>query len=373
MQNFLQALAVDPLYSSRKTHYLALGDEHGCVYLVSKGWLGPSTTIIFKGKYRIRDIQWRNNLLAWSSKSGVRIYDTSTHTPVGSVDMLRGLQHNNHIHIRWMMADSILLIGWGENLLEARIYSESKDNEQNPISVRKTIKARKLCCTKEESSLRSIGSAGPVPLFITLQGSQILVQSVENGHAGTIVQDSFPIKYARPDVDMYFQSRPDFLSYKDSKLDDVSQPSMLGPSGADLEFRNDQEAIFFLRTSEEVVGVKFVDSKSRLEWLLQHHRYEEAIQILSRDSSICFEERHKIRQDLIAHLLDSGDYDRAGSCAPDLLQDDKTSWERLITNFARASKLPLIALNIPHKNCILSRSSYDLVLAACLQQKGECH
>ncbi|EFN59982.1 hypothetical protein CHLNCDRAFT_133107 [Chlorella variabilis] len=79
-------VALEPRYASRKTRELVYGTAGGALVLSSKGWLGNKETALFTGRGPLRCARMSGTLLAWTTDTGLRVYDTATHTRLGKLE-----------------------------------------------------------------------------------------------------------------------------------------------------------------------------------------------------------------------------------------------------------------------------------------------
>lgn len=68
----LQSLALDPRYSSRKSHEVAVVTACGSVLLSSQGWLGRSDTPVYKGT-GAQLVRWWGHLVTWITQDTLMV------------------------------------------------------------------------------------------------------------------------------------------------------------------------------------------------------------------------------------------------------------------------------------------------------------
>ncbi|PSC74814.1 vacuolar sorting-associated 41-like protein [Micractinium conductrix] len=115
-------VALDPRYGSRKTREFVYGTAAGSLALCSKGWLGSKETVLFRGKGAVRCARMAGTLLAWATDSGLRIYDTASHTRLGKVDRPASAAADAAApcSLLWR-GERELFAGWGRHVLVLRV------------------------------------------------------------------------------------------------------------------------------------------------------------------------------------------------------------------------------------------------------------
>jgi len=109
----LQTVALDPRFSGRKTQEFIYGTAAGALVLSSKGWLGHSETVLFRGRGPVHIARMSGTLLAWATDSGIRVYDTSTHGNVGKIDRPSSVTPGVECGALEWVGKKQLFIAWG--------------------------------------------------------------------------------------------------------------------------------------------------------------------------------------------------------------------------------------------------------------------
>eukprot|EP00890_Picochlorum_soloecismus_P000898 jgi/Picsp_1/1809/NSC_05276-R1_vacuolar protein sorting-associated protein 41 homolog len=363
----ITAVCIDPRYSTRKTKEIILGDAKGQVHVVSKGWLGPSQTTIFRGKHSIKNLQWNGRMVSWISDSGVRIYDASTHTPIGSVPGLEPLRSGELANLQWI-SESQMILGWNNSISRVfirrdRISMDSYEvQEANENLVRNAVNEGEFCV---RGKLLAIHHFMNLFLFITTNGSNILLHFVADDCSTTdTITDKMP-----PKVGIHVQSAQVQFPPQLERLDGLPKSGIgSGISFQEYLMTHSGEFLFFVFAGPLVVGVRQIDLPSRLRWLVQHHQFEKALQALSTEKTLSSEAESFVCDSYMKHLVENKDYGKAAALSPTLLKQDVDAWERWVTIFARDKMLPLLVPFLPYKSYTLSNATYSLGLSSCLQQ-----
>ena len=367
----MQAIAIDPKYSIRKTKEICVGDDKGCIHLVSKGWLGPSTTMIFKGKHTIKDLQWNSAIIAWSSISGIRMYDANSHVPLGTIPATAQIG-DGKIVLHWSTTNELLL-GWGGQILQATIPSDtithlsaasnlSKQEKEENAGKNITVKA--VVHLPKDASLVAFSSCKGLIATFLRTSSELLLILYKNGAEVSLLRDVLPVQYRQGRLDIIFPMREiihEISSEADQPERDEDASFAVGSILSEIDI------IAFLVTDSSLHAIKPVDIKHRLSWLTEQKRYDEAINLGCSDRRIPREQVLQIGNEYMQHLFNHEQYEVGALKSSLLLQDDVPSWERWVTSYARASKLHLLAKHLPYQRHHLDHTMYNLALGACLQ------
>ena len=365
----MQAICIDPRYSTRKTKEIIVGDAKGQVHVVSKGWLGPSQTTIFRGKHSIKDLQWIDRMVSWISDSGVKIYDASSHTPIGSVPGLEPLRSGELASLQWI-SESQLILGWNNSISRVSIrrnivsMDSYENREVNEKLVRHAVNEVKFCV---RGKLLAIHHFMNLVLFITTNGSTIAIHSVtDDGSITSTITDNMP-----PKLGIHVQSAKVQFPPQPDSLDSLSKiGNGTGTSFQEYLAKQTGDFLFLIFAGPLVLGIRQIDLSRRLHWLVQHQQFEKALQALSTEKSPSAETENYVCDSYMKHLVERKDYGKAAALSPTLLKQHKDAWERWVTIFARDKVLPFLVPFLPYKSCTLSNATYTLGLSSCLQQGG---
>jgi hypothetical protein len=348
----LSAVAIDPRCASRRTKEVVVGDALGNVYFLSKGWLGLTEKVIFNGKYHISAIVWSGTMVAWASKSGVRIYDVGFHTPVGTVSASDCKQKRGPIFLHWLKSDSLdkyLLVGWPSQVWRLSVSGSPEHHATGQLEA--TLFFEIPVDERETSLICSFLETDIGIIFMAHSSGFLVAYSVVTGGKDAY-QGRFSVDPCQTaDVTL----TPNLQSFLDSQ-DYISE-----------------DPLFFMHSDESVVAARPLDASSRLGWLREHKKFEEALSLIDSHKSL-ETYRSSINEEYMEYLVLQQHYDEAGALAARLCGQDVAAWQRWATRFAGAKKLHLIASRLPYDDEniteILSIATYDHVLRSCLHQKG---
>lgn len=370
----LAAVALDPHCSNRKTKELVVGDDQGRVYFLSSGWLGHSETILFSGKYKIDTIVWSGTLVAWASLSGVRLYDVSCHQPVGTLGSLRALGGDDDSS----NGDKVTILHCLENNVLSQSISPVSANGRNLFlgSARGIYHVSVPQCSKKTFERARDGGDHAID-----QLTSSLVFKAETGSSlcSFIVHAFGPsltltaLTQRNQECNIFEMQVPaveiDHL-YR-CNIPKLAESRNIILSGNSVASLDSGEPLFFIQTARDITAAKPLDAVSRLEILCQSGYFEDAISLIDTNN---IEDMHKKEfvEKYMNRLLDDSCSEKAGLLAAKLLGDDIAAWERWTTTLARAKKVHQIAPLLPFQgteNASLSKSTYDLVIKSCMQQR----
>lgn len=137
------------------------------------------------------------------------------------------------------------------------------------------------------------------------------------------------------------------VEYRDNDYTDICTDS-LSLRGYEEYTVNDyhldvliEENRFFIVAPKDVVIASPYDLDDRIQWLIQHSKYEEAMDVLTQSNG---RDVHKYTVESIGiayldHLLSRGLYDTAGKLCLKIFGRNKVLWEEEIFKFATVHQL----------------------------------
>lgn len=123
----VNAIAVDPTFGKRGTHYVITGGLAGSLILHEKGWLGARETSLYSGSSPIWTIRWSGPFVAWATDEGVRILEFSTQQRIGFISRAASAPRADlfRISLRWT-SDHSLLIAWADQVTTAYVRAAAR-------------------------------------------------------------------------------------------------------------------------------------------------------------------------------------------------------------------------------------------------------
>jgi WD40 repeat protein len=127
----MRCVSFEPGYVNKPAKQYVAGGSNGAVTLNGKGWFANSQVSIHSGEGPVSSLTWRGVHIIWSTDKGVHVYDISSGTKVGFIELnINSLQTNvgfielnmNSLrcNICWK-SDYIFFIGWANNFKAVEI------------------------------------------------------------------------------------------------------------------------------------------------------------------------------------------------------------------------------------------------------------
>ncbi|CAD7699980.1 unnamed protein product [Ostreobium quekettii] len=378
-QRPLKSIALDPRFSSRKTQEFVTGGVAGKLLLNSRGWLGKRDTVLHAGEGPIHIVRWAGSFIAWANDVGVKVYDSSSHKHIGSVDRPRGTHPSTRMQCQlFWETDNVLLIGWAHTISVASIQSpEPTSTVQCGVAI-----LAKFDIDGIVSGIAPFGNDLAVLAYMTTLVDKPGQVDPKNGAH---------LKPCRPELRIITRENDekssDALSiggFEHYVANDYSlttwgsgqggtngrQMAGASPSGRSTQFvdwwTEGDEPLFYVVSSKEVVVAKPRDGSDRVNWLLTHRRYEKALKVAESLRKRDPDTYDQVVDRYMDHLFTKQRFEEAGKMCPKLLHHDYNRWERYIFHFAQRSQLHTLAKHIPTSNPTLKPAAYNMVLRTCV-------
>ncbi|KAF5292644.1 hypothetical protein FQR65_LT11196 [Abscondita terminalis] len=348
----VKSVALDPNFQkSNLGGRFITGDQNLTLYERSfLGRLRPS--VLCESEGLVRSIAWGENFVAWSSDIGVRVYDLNARCSLGlikwdgiSIDKFR-------CNLRWADART-LLIGWVDTV--------------------------RVCIVRKRNSIE-LGNRD-LPEYLVDPVSTFQTEFYISGIApldNQLVLLGFP-----KELDSNHKSmRPQLyvVEYRDSDYIEVCMDS-LSLRGYEEYTVNDyhldvliEENRFFIVAPKDVVVASPYDLDDRIQWLIQHGKFEEALSAIaqssgSRDAQYTLE---SVGIAYLDHLLGKGLYDQAGKLCLTIFGHKKEIWEEQLFKFAMVHQLRSVSPYVPNSaECTLDPHMYEMILYEYLKFDSE--
>ncbi|XP_050502655.1 vacuolar protein sorting-associated protein 41 homolog [Diabrotica virgifera virgifera] len=341
----LKTVSLDPLYFKFGINKRFItGDDKLTLY--ERTFLGNlKSTVLCESEGLVRSLCWGENFLAWSSNIGVRVYDMNARCSLGlikwedhpgiSIDKFR-------CNLRW--ADSrTLLIGWVDTV--------------------------RVCVIRKRSNIELANR--DLPEYLVDPVSTFQTEFYISGIAPLdqqLVLLGFP-----KELDEHQKSlRPQLyiVEYRDNDYTDICTDS-LSLRGYEEYSANDyhldvllEENRFFIVAPKDVVVASPYDLDDRIQWFIQHNKFDEALDILMQNSRNIY--RHTVQSvgiDYLDHLLSRGMYDNAGRLGLRIFGKNPALWEDQIYKFASVHQLRSVSPYIPRSvESKLNPHIYEMIL-----------
>jgi hypothetical protein len=358
----LTSIAIDPRWSVRKSKEIIFGTSKGTVVLASKGWLGPNETVLFQGKGPVWCVQRKSIFLAWSTPTGVRVYNTSNHTRIGKVVVDSSNANEGEktpVLLEWGSNEQVtLLVAFGTTV---KVCTILPSNSLFKLQVNMTF---------------SLGQSAHILGIANRKGPGLL----DCFDHLLLVSDEEGLTTVRGYKDTGEQLFSDEMPPKNVELllpsEEGSSTTLLGSASLSDPGRSEgpleeqrhsshDDRLLYIYGPKGIMVVQTRSSMDRIQWLQERCRFDEALEIaqgLEEPERIVLQ----VGEAYLEHLFESKDYITAARVCPRVLGNEAAPWERWVFLFGQAGMLHLLAPSLPISSPTLAPSTYDLAASACL-------
>ncbi|CDS11660.1 hypothetical protein LRAMOSA03923 [Lichtheimia ramosa] len=357
----VKSVALDPEYARRSTKQFVSGGMAEQLIMNEKGWLGHKDQVLHANEGPIYSIVWNGTLIAWANDTGVKIYDTSTHSRITYIERTAGSPRADLYKCRMCWKnDTTLLIAWADTVTVAMVKERQQRNDTASASSSSSMPPRYVeIATMFQTDYIVCGIA---PFQDTLL---LLAFMIEEEEADADTQDPAMQRKRlamRPELHIINEFNEeisaDVLSmhgYEHYQANDYM-----------LEFL-DEEDMFYVLGPKDMIAARPRDMDDHIEWLMDHERYGEAFEA-AREAEAHYGGSHRfdvgeIGQTYLNWLIEHEDYQEAARQCRHVLGKDKTAWEDWVFKFTEMGELKAIAPHLPMKDPQLSSTIYEVVLA----------
>ena len=304
MKRPIRTVSLEPHFAKKTSRAFVCGGMAGTLVLREKGWLGHKETVLHSGEGPIGHVRWREHFIAWANDfvsslvplpcyysstvyyipQGVKIYDTQSQSRITFIDRPPDSPRADLFKCTlYWQDDSTLLIAWADHIKVARIRSRPSGGPKLSPWIVEVTAAFQLDCM--------ISGILPHPVF-----PQHLPP--ENGATTfTVTLTSFLILAYEP-PDTYGDEMTDDRARQARKTAERPELRIISRSGEELtadalsvtnyqawgcndyllgEVSTDGERCYVVASPKDVVLVRPRDRKDHIAWLVEHKRYEEAL------------------------------------------------------------------------------------------------
>ncbi|KAG2745276.1 vacuolar protein sorting-associated protein 41 [Suillus brevipes Sb2] len=335
MKRPIRTVGLESNFAKKSTRSFVCGGMAGTLVLREKGWLGHTETVLHSGEGPVWHVRWRERLIAWANDLGVKIYDTQSQMRITFIERPNDSPH-----------DTALLIGWADYIKIAQIRERpytataSGSSNQPPFIVEITA-AFQLDCMISGILSNSL--------------------SMPRSQDGSSVQDTTPSSF----LILAYQA-PD--TYGDEMTEDREELSSdaLGVTNyqawscndyvmAEVDGSNPSGRCHVVSSPKDIVIVRPRDRKDHILWLVDHQRYDEALEEaekLAEDERSADGDQSEISpiaigERYIRHLVAEGNFVKAASLCLAVCNTDVERWEIWIFVFAQSKQLQAIIPHVP--------------------------
>lgn len=308
MKRPMRTVALEPNFAKKSTRAFVCGGLSGSLILREKGWLGHKETILHSAEGPIWIVRWRSHLIAWANDlvselfvspsplpisllQGVKIYDTQSQSPITVTDRPPDGPRADlfKCSLHWQ-DDTTLLIAWADRINVARIRARPRtttsSNANFPpliVEVPAVITLDRMISgilphamptsapSKESSSLSSV---------VTLTSFLVLAYEPPDDFGDEMTDDrgrQARKTAERPELRIIShageEDSADALSVTGYQSWGCNDYLLAEVNSGDLE----TPPCYVIGSPKDIVFVRPRDRKDHIAWLVQHQRYEEAL------------------------------------------------------------------------------------------------
>lgn len=350
----IRSVGIDPLYYKLGQHRrFVTGDERLLLHERHYFMSGLRTASLLESVGSVRNIKWYGRFVACACRDSVRVYDVEERKTVGFIQWDRpgdNLALDEYpCCFTWQNATT-LLVGWLNTFRICRVekrHSIIKESPSFMVTVASTLRVDYFIC-------------GICPF----DASQLVILAYmrERDADGAALPPRMYVFQAddAKHVEVYSDTLS-LRSYRDFGCGDYKLECLL------------DENRFIIACPKDVIVANMYDEDDRIEWLVNHARFEEAIELVTSKQRLL--QRNSllaVGRKYVDHLLKGEEYVRAGEICARVLGTDKKLWENEVFKFARAGQLRAISQHLPvswrHK---LDPHIYEMVLYEYLKREPE--
>ncbi|KAH8400621.1 hypothetical protein KR222_008734, partial [Zaprionus bogoriensis] len=337
---FIKTVALDPEVKSGVRRFI-VGDDKLTLYernLLQR--LKPTELCAVEGS--VLSICWQGNFVAWASHLGVRVYDLNERCSLGLMKWEVPAQarlENFRCHLRWSNSNT-LIIGWVDTIRICVI------RKRNPLEI----------------------PAGNLPGFVVDPVSTFQTSFNICGLAPLTANQLVVLGHRKDRSANYKALRPVLcvIEYKMNSCEEVCTDS-LSLRGFEEYTVNDyslgcilEENRYFIVAPKDIVVASLIETDDRVEWLVKHNKFEEAMEISTHGGSLPL---ISVARLYINHLLTLKQYEDAAKLCLRVLGNNKTLWEEEVFKFVNCQQLRCVSAYLPtSEDCKLNPHVYELVL-----------
>ncbi|CAH1988112.1 unnamed protein product [Acanthoscelides obtectus] len=353
----VKTIALDPCYyKGGANRRFITGDNNLTLY--ERTFLGNLKPVVLcESEGLVRSMCWTSNgnFLAWSSNVGVRVYDINSRCSLG---LIKWEEHSGmsterfRCNLRWA-DEKTLLIGWVDTVRVCIIRKRSaielanRDLPEYLVDPVSTVQTEFF-----------ISGIAPLDQQLVLLGIPKVPEAEDSQSPRPQL---YIVEYRDNDcVDVCADSLS-LRDYQEYGVNDYHLDVLLG------------ENQFFVVAPKDVVVASPYDLDDRIQWLIEHSKFEDALDILRRSENgngsnvgNTVPQRHTVQTvgiEYLDHLLREGQYDEAGRLCLRIFEKDAQLWEDQIYKFASVHRLRSVSPYIPRtSDCKLNPHIYEMIL-----------
>ncbi|KAH8272159.1 hypothetical protein KR018_004495, partial [Drosophila ironensis] len=337
----VKAVALDPDPRARVRRFI-VGNEKLILY--EKNILKKLKAVeLCAVEGNVLAICWQGNFVAWASHLGVRVYDLNEKCSLGLMKWEMPLQtrlENFRCHLRWAN-EHTLLIGWVDTI--------------------------RICIIRKRNAIEA--SSKNLPVYVVDPISTFQTSFYICGLAPMNVSQLVVLGYRKQRSETFKALRPVFcvIEYNLNSSEEICTDS-LTLRGFEEYTVNDyslecilEENRYYIIAPKDIVVASLIETDDRVEWLIKHSKFEEAIDLTSTHSGTM--SVLGVGRLYINHLLTKREYENAAKICLRFLGNNKALWEEEVFKFVKCQQLRSVSAYLPtSESCKLDPHVYEMVL-----------
>ena len=339
----VKSVAIDPnYYKPGSGRRFITGDEQLVLY--EKTFLVRlKSTVLCKAQGTVHNVKWNGQFVAWADNLGVWVFDIEARRSLGLIKWPRNpeaLPENYRCNICWK-DNATFLVGWVDSVRICHIRKKtplelSLDREKPEFIV-------DLVSTFETDYY--ISGIGPLDDQLVILG--YAKEPDDDGKAQR------PVMYVvEPQANSFVELRYDSLSlrgYQHLACNDYHLECLI------------EENNFFIVSPKDVVVATPYDADDRIQWLIEHCKYESAMEAVALTKGSRFTSL-QVGQAYLNYLLEQKEFQQAGQLCQKILGTERRLWEEEVFKFARIHQLRAVSPYLPRGDYRLDATIYEMVL-----------
>lgn len=352
----VRCVALDPFYyKPRSGRRFVVGTNKLILY--EKALFGQLRSTVLAeggGAGPVRAMRWAGQFLAWATDTGVRVTDMATRSVITLIKRdhslaLPGEQYPPHLC--WAN-EQTLLVGWGDSVKVCRVRVRSTPHPPHLSPAPVALPLHFLEIVYMFTTDFYICGLGPLDEHVA-----VLAYNKQTDRQ----QASLGVDSRRPQIRV--------LEPLQGSFEEVSK-DVLGIRGFQEYFPANyrleclvEDKQFYIVCPQDVVVAKPRSADDRMDWLMQHHRYAEALQLVRTSRLVRQHSVLSVGRAYIDYLMGMRQYQEAANMCTEILGQDKALWEQAVVWFNRARQLRVLSPHLPQgQGLYLDPAVYQTVL-----------
>ncbi|KAB7507228.1 Vacuolar protein sorting-associated protein 41-like protein [Armadillidium nasatum] len=361
----VRCIAIEPNYGkARSNKRFIIGTNQVLMY--EKKFFGSLKPIVLyensggSGEV-IRNISWKGQFMAWAMDSAVKVMDMETKTVISLIKRDHSLAlgcDQYPPHICWQN-EYTLLIGWGDSVKVCRVRERTSESVKYTDLDLPPYYVEIVYMFVTDFYVCGIGPLDQLVVVLTYNKSTNIEgkKGDENSEEWRRPQ----MRVLQPLQGTYEELSKDVLAIKDYEN--------YQPVNYHLEHLIDDRR-FYVVCPQDVVVAKPREAHDRVKWLLEHERFQEALEVVENcGGKVSHYTVRNVGQTYIEHLIAHEHYKMAANLAPKILGNDKILWEEMVVRFNNINQLKHLSCHIPTgpPGPLLSTAIYQTILLDLLK------